>query len=87
MIQTERESKKALINEKVKLEKEIASIKRDRTGGGMDSTRHNDSNRHNESMSMYFARSQGMFSPRNLRGDTSTKSFIANANRGHKTQR
>ena len=60
VIQTERESKKALQEEKFKLEKEIATIKREKTQvGGVDSSRQN------ESMSMYFARSQGVFSPRN----------------------
>ena len=49
-----------------------------------------DSSRHNESMSMYFARSQSkqkqndshmMFSPRNRVQNNVTKSFIANAKR------
>ena len=66
-----RESKRAILEEKSKLEREIASIKREKTTGG-------ESSRHNESMSMYFAKSQsGLFSPRN-RAENATKSFIAN---------
>ena len=78
VIFTERESKKALEQEKTKLQREIATIKKERVGG--------ESSRHNESMSMYFAKSQGMFSPRN-RGENTTKSFIANANKGSVTTR
>lgn len=79
MIQTERESKKALIVEKQKLEREIKSIKREKTG----TNRGDESSRHNESMSMYFARSQCIFSPQG-RGyeKTHTKSFIS---KGSKT--
>ena len=78
---TERESKKALIDEKSKLEKEIQSIKREKGA---------DTSRHNESMSMYFARSHSkqkhndshmMFSPRSRVQNNQTKSFIANAKR------
>ena len=48
VIQTERDSKKALIEQKSNLEKQIATIKREKTAGDQSS-------RHNESMSMYFA--------------------------------
>ena len=72
VIQTERDSKKALIQEKSKLEKQIVTIKRDK--GPINNN--GDSSRHNESMSMYFARSQGMFSPR-TKADPQSKSFIA----------
>ena len=51
VIETEREAKKALQNEKDKLEQEIKKIKKDHTI--MDGA----SSRHNESLSMYFARS------------------------------
>jgi len=81
VIATERESKKALLQEKFKLEKEIVVMKRDSKPPG--ATRGDDSSRHNESMSMYFARSQGVFSPR-IRADHSTKSF---ASKGSKTSR
>lgn len=79
MIATERESKRALQEEKHKLEKEIASIKREKRDGGQDSSKNN------ESMSMYFARSQHIFSPRN-RGENATKSFMM-APKGSKTSR
>ena len=80
VIATERESKKALLQEKAKLEKEIVTIKRE---GKAPNAGRDDSSRHNESMSMYFARSQGVFSPR-LRADQSAKSF---ATKGSKTSR
>lgn len=78
---TERESKKALLDEKEKLEREIQFIRREK---GLDSSRHN------ESMSMYFARSQSklkhndshmMFSPRSKAQNNTTKSFVAKAKR------
>ena len=77
MINTERESKKALLEDKSKLEREIATIKREKIAGASDASRHN------ESMSMYFAKSQALFSPRNPRADnnSTTKSFIENAQR------
>ena len=52
MIETERTAKKALQKENAKLEQEIKKIKKDSTIiDGMSS-------RHNESLSMYFAKSQ-----------------------------
>lgn len=72
VIQTERNSKKALLEEKEKLERQINSIKREKTG----TNRGDESSRHNESMSMYFARSQHIFSPHGRGYEKQTKSFV-----------
>lgn len=77
VIDTERESKNALLKEKRELEREIANIKKEK-GGGMDTTRHN------ESMSMYFARSQQQMMSPHVRGQK-TKSFASRD--GSKTSR
>ena len=85
VIATERSSKKALYQEKQKLEKTIVSMKRAPNAvGGHGSNRGDElSSRHNESMSMYFAHSQTMFSPR-IKADRSAGSF---ATKGSRTSR
>ena len=87
MIATERESKKALQKEKQKLEKTIVSMKRDpkAVGGHLSNRGDEVSSRHNESMSMYFAHSQMMFSPR-IKADNSAKSFVTKGSRTSRPQ-
>ena len=67
VIETEREAKKALMKEKVRLEKEIKLIKRDKdknfnstisNSEVLSEIRRNLSQKNDESMSLYFARSQ-----------------------------
>ena len=67
VIETEREAKKALMKEKERLEKEIKLIKRDKdknfnstvsNSEVLSEIRRNLSQKNDESMSLYFARSQ-----------------------------
>ena len=82
MIETEREAKKALLKEKERLEKEIIKIKHDKDKSfpnisdlGCTETRiiRNASAKNDESISLYFAKSQ--ISPR-YEPETKQKSFV-----------
>ena len=81
VIETEREAKKALMKEKERLEKEIKLIKRDKdknfvsgSASELSDMRRNLSQKNDESMSLYFARSQApQVSPR-IDPDSKTRS-------------